>query len=325
MSIIIAAALLLFLAPELATVASPPRLLSDISTTASIVPDSPVPGGTRNASAACELDLSAEMFGGVEEACGRGGNLDRSRCCPVLAAWLFAAHARSAFRLRPSASATPAAAAAEYSLPMMPDTDSKRCADALQTALAARNIRLPRSNATCDAALCFCGIHLHEIGSLSCSAAFNLSSSGEVGAVVKPTGAVGALERDCRNATFAGCSRCLNSLEKLKGGVGGGGGERVARMMDRDCRLMGLTWLLGRNKTAYIPTVSAVLRAILYSAVPPAPPYRCSSDRENMPLAVDTFQFERAAVRESSSVSRYTPGIGVYSVVALSAAVRVVM
>ncbi|KAK8961832.1 hypothetical protein KSP40_PGU018151 [Platanthera guangdongensis] len=315
MSIIIAAALLLFLAP----------LLSDISTTASIVPDSPVPGGTRNASAACELDLSAEMFGGVEEACGRGGNLDRSRCCPVLAAWLFAAHARSAFRLRPSP--TPAAAAAEYSLPMMPDTDSKRCADALQTALAARNIRLPRSNATCDAALCFCGIHLHEIGSLSCSAAFNLSSSGEVGAVVKPTGAVSALERDCRNATYDGCSRCLNSLEKLhrqlKGG--GGGGERVARMMDRDCRLMGLTWLLGRNKTAYIPTVSAVLRAILYSAVPPAPPYRCSSDRENMPLAVDTFQFERAAVRESSSVSRYTPVIGVYSVVALSAAVSVVM
>lgn len=45
----------------------------------------------------CRLDLSAELFGGVGEACGR--NLDRSRCCPVLAAWLFAAHARSALEI----------------------------------------------------------------------------------------------------------------------------------------------------------------------------------------------------------------------------------
>ena len=37
----------------------------------------------------CRLDLSAELFGGVNDACGR--DLDRSRCCPVLAAWLFAA------------------------------------------------------------------------------------------------------------------------------------------------------------------------------------------------------------------------------------------
>lgn len=45
----------------------------------------------------CKLDISAELFGGVNEACS--GNLDRSRCCPVLAAWLFAAHARYCMRV----------------------------------------------------------------------------------------------------------------------------------------------------------------------------------------------------------------------------------
>lgn len=52
------------------------------------VPAFPVQNGPQT----CRLDLSAELFGGVREACGQ--NLDRSRCCPVLAAWLFAAHAR---------------------------------------------------------------------------------------------------------------------------------------------------------------------------------------------------------------------------------------
>lgn len=58
---------------------------------ANTVPAFPV----QNAPQICKLDLSAELFGGVSEACGQ--NLDRSRCCPVLAAWLFAAHARFVF------------------------------------------------------------------------------------------------------------------------------------------------------------------------------------------------------------------------------------
>ncbi|CAH2065539.1 unnamed protein product [Thlaspi arvense] len=43
------------------------------------------------------LDLSDELFGRVNEPCRR--NLDRSRCCPVLAACLLATHARSALQL----------------------------------------------------------------------------------------------------------------------------------------------------------------------------------------------------------------------------------
>lgn len=62
-------------------------------------------------------------------------------------------------------------------------------------------------------------------------------------------------------------------------------------MFNLDCQLMGLTWLLARNKTAYIPTVSAVLRAIMYSAHPPHE-NTCSPDQENMPLAVDSLQIE---------------------------------
>lgn len=69
--------------------------------------------------------------------------------------------------------------------------------------------------------------------------------------------------------------------------------ERARKMFDRDCELMGLTWLLARNKTAYIPTVSAVLRAIMYSAHPPHES-KCSPDQENMPLAVDSLQFDKA-------------------------------
>ncbi|KAM3301728.1 putative GPI-anchored protein [Capsicum chacoense] len=236
----------------------------------------------------CRLDLSDELFGGVKAACGQ--NLDRSRCCPVLAAWLFAAHARSALQI-PSA-----AAPASSDLPMMPD-DSQKCVNTLQNSLLSRNIHLPQPNATCDAVLCFCGIRLHQITSLSCPAAFNLTGAKNA----TPTAAVRNLERNCRNSSYAGCTRCLGALQKLNGDEKNrthkmeetsGVGDRVRKMLSRDCQLMGLTWLLARNKTAYIPTVSAVLRAIMYSAHPPHES-KCSPDQENMPLAVDSLQFDK--------------------------------
>lgn len=150
----------------------------------------------------CRLDLSDELFGGVSAACGR--NLDRSRCCPVLAAWLFAAHARSALEV-------PAAAPPTSSdLPMMPD-DSQKCVNSLQSSLQSRNIHIPQPNASCDAVLCFCGIRLHQITSLSCPAAFNLTGSRNA----TPTPAVKNLERNCRNSSYAGCTRCLGALQKV--------------------------------------------------------------------------------------------------------------
>ncbi|KAK2433439.1 putative GPI-anchored protein [Trifolium repens] len=230
----------------------------------------------------CRLDLSNELFGGVKDACGK--NLDRSRCCPVLAAWLFAAHARSALEITAAAPAP----AASGELPMMPD-DSQKCVNSLQDSLMSRNIRIPQPNATCDAILCFCGIRLHQISSLSCNAAFNVSGSRKN---ATPTVAVRNLENNCRNASYAGCTKCLSALQKVKSYKNGtkGSSERVKKMFNRDCELMGLTWLLAKNKTTYIPTVSAVLRAMMYSAHPHES--KCSPDQENMPLAVDSLQFE---------------------------------
>ncbi|KAK8627178.1 hypothetical protein V6N13_134799 [Hibiscus sabdariffa] len=258
----------------------------------------PVPGGDSSPNTVpafpaqtqaqiCRLDLSAELFGGVNDACGH--NLDRSRCCPVLAAWLFAAHARYALQV-----SAPAPAESELpDQPMRPD-DSQKCVNSLQSALLSKRVRIPQPNASCDAILCFCGIRLHQISSLSCPAAFNVSGHRNA----TPTAAVKNLEKNCRNSSYTGCTKCLGALQKLKGGYGKNGTqdksttERANKMFNRDCQLMGLTWLLARNKTAYIPTVSAVLRAIMYSAHPHES--KCSPDQENMPLAVDSLQFEKA-------------------------------
>ncbi|KAD3642003.1 hypothetical protein R6Q59_004626 [Mikania micrantha] len=237
----------------------------------------------------CRLDLSAELFGGVNAACGR--NLDRSRCCPVLAAWLFAAHARSALEVNASAPA--------YSdeMPMMPE-DSQNCVNSLQSSLQSRNIHIPQPNTSCDAVLCFCGIRLHQIGSLSCPAAFTITNTSRS---ATPTAAVRNLEKNCRNSSYAGCTRCLGALQKIdddgQNGTRKGHHEsdnRATKILKRDCQLMALTWLLARNKTEYIPTVSAVLRAIMYSAHPPHES-KCSPDQENMPLAVDSLQFEKSS------------------------------
>nr|DAD48358.1 TPA_asm: hypothetical protein HUJ06_018295 [Nelumbo nucifera] len=73
----------------------------------------------------CHLDLSKELFGGISEACGR--NLDRSRCCLVLAAWLFAAHARSALQV-------PSVVPTSSDSLMVPD-DSQKCVNSLQSSL----------------------------------------------------------------------------------------------------------------------------------------------------------------------------------------------
>lgn len=162
----------------------------------------------------CKLDLSNELFGGVKAACGK--NLDRSRCCPVLAAWLFAAHARSALEITPDGAGANASAPStgeQQQLPMMPD-DSQKCVNSLQDSLMSRNIRIPQPNATCDAILCFCGIRLHQISSLSCSAAFNVSGSHKN--VATPTSAVRNLENNCRNASYQGCTKCLSALQKVR-------------------------------------------------------------------------------------------------------------
>ncbi|KAJ9560660.1 hypothetical protein OSB04_005820 [Centaurea solstitialis] len=169
----------------------------------------------------------------------------------------------------------------------------------------------------------FLWIRLHQIGSLSCPAAFNVTARN---ATATATALVRGLERSCRNSSYTGCTKCLGlwkrfdwclcefteipflcvmnlftlyTFSNLKGEGKNGTkkGDRRSELMSRDCQLMGLTWLLAKNKTAYIPTVSAILRALMYSAHPA----RCSPDQANMPLAVNSLQFDRSPPSSAAS------------------------
>jgi len=249
----------------------------------------------------CHLDLSDELFGGVKEACGGGREvLDRSRCCPVLAAWLYAAHARTALQTAP-----PPVSSADLQ-PLLPD-DSQTCVDSLQSSLKTRGINIPSPNASCDPILCFCGIRLHHIASLNCPNAFNISTHNNAAA---PLAAVRALESNCTSPSYQGCTNCLKALQKVKGSPGKDGHytDRTSRMYNKDCELMGLTWLLAKNKTEYIPTVSAVLRALVYSAHPPNQS-QCSPDQENMPLAVDSVQLDHSSSAAPDAIRLHIGGL----------------
>ncbi|KAH9323456.1 hypothetical protein KI387_018095, partial [Taxus chinensis] len=229
------------------------------------IPALPVVQQQQQHNQTCRLDLSDELFGGVKEACGEGETLERSRCCPVLAAWLYAAHARTALQApaaQPAAPPLSSFSSSSDQLPVVPD-DSQACVDSLQSSLNKRGIHIPRPNATCDPILCFCGIRLHQLTSLTCPTAFNLSAPQRRNAT-NPHSALRALAANCTDPSYQGCTTCLKTLDKLKGrpGKNEGYSERTSRMYSRDCELMGLTWLLAKNKTAYIPTVSAVLRAV---------------------------------------------------------------
>lgn len=157
----------------------------------------------------CKLNLSAELFGGVKDACGHH-TLDRSRCCPVLAAWLFAAHSSYALQLSNHSPESSTESDNDDMLPIVPD-DSQNCVDSLQSSLLTRNIHIVQPNASCDAVLCFCGIRLHQISSLSCPAAFNVSNHRNA----TPTAAVRNLEKSCRNSSYSGCTKCLGALQKV--------------------------------------------------------------------------------------------------------------
>ena len=71
-------------------------------------------------------------------------------------------------------------------------------------------------------------------------------------------------------------------------------------MHNKDCEMMGLTWLLAKNRTAYMHTVSAVIRAIMMS--PEGADHResCALSSDGLPLAVDSSDISD----QSSSVTR---------------------
>jgi hypothetical protein len=243
--------------------------------------------------AGCPLDLPDDLFHNVKSACGvgkgkseddRSGELRRSRCCPVLAAWLYSAYSETALGVGGGG----APQTMSYDLPLLPD-DSETCVDGLEKALRNKGIDLVKPNETCDVVYCYCGIRLHP---LSCPEAFSVSSDGKL----VGDHSVKLLERDCLSTAvngfsgLSGCSKCLKRLYKLndqKSGNRSRREDRTSKMHNRDCELMGLTWLLAKNRSTYIHTVSAVLRAIMMSSNG-SDPRSCTLNSDGMPLAVDS-------------------------------------
>ncbi|CAL9073493.1 unnamed protein product [Musa textilis] len=240
------------------------------------------------ASATCPLDLPSDLLPSVTAACSSpsasGSHLrlpSRSRCCPALAAWLYAAYSPSALAARPLPSAG-------YDLPALPD-DSESCAAGVERAMRDRGVALPRANATCDAAYCYCGVRLRR---LACAGGFVADTAAGLWV---PAGDGGRrLESDCAQPGLAGCSRCLRSLNQvsrpslslsLSGGTAGTHG--------RECQLMGVTWLLSRNRTLYLPSATAILRVLMAAdAVGSSDPTSCSLSQDAMPLAVGSTQID---------------------------------
>ncbi|XP_057514842.1 uncharacterized GPI-anchored protein At4g28100-like [Actinidia eriantha] len=255
--------------------------------------------------AGCPLVLPDELFHGVKSACASGksatersGQLRRSRCCPVLAAWLYFAYSGTALG---RAGRTPETAS--YDLPLLPD-DSEMCVDGLHKALNNRGIELVKPNETCDVVYCYCGIRLHP---LSCPEAFTVSENGNLVGDEN----VRRLERDCLShgvngyTGLGGCSKCLHSLYLLnedKTLNKSKSEDRTTKMHTRDCELMGLTWLLAKNRSAYIHTVSSVLRAIMMSTDGSDPP-SCKVNSDGMPLAIDSSEING----QSSSTTLQLP------------------
>ncbi|XWS50810.1 hypothetical protein CRYUN_Cryun12cG0120900 [Craigia yunnanensis] len=257
----------------------------------------------------CPLDLPEELFHSIKSACGTKknngitGQLHRSRCCPVLAAWLYAGY--SATALGRAGRVVPAMAGRNpsYDMPLLPD-DSETCVDDLGKALRQKGIELAKPNETCDLVYCYCDIRLHP---LSCPDAFSVNQKGNLVGDEN----VDRLERNCLSSStnvngfpgLGGCNNCLKSLHLLnkKNTLNSSKSEeRTTKIHNKDCQLMGLTWLLAKNRTAYIRTVSAVLRAIIMSK-DGSNPSSCTLNSDGMPFAVDSSEI----YDQSSSVTLY--------------------
>ncbi|KAK4280714.1 hypothetical protein QN277_012298 [Acacia crassicarpa] len=250
----------------------------------------------------CPLDLSDEFFQGVKSACGANKHHDdadrglhRSRCCPVLAAWLYSAYSATALgRVSGTGQASKGRNAhkTSYDMPLLPD-DSETCVSDLGKALKVKGIDLIQPNETCDVVYCYCGIRLHP---LSCPEAFSVNQDGKV----VEDESVKMLGRNCLSSSsnvdklpgLGGCSKCLNSLYKLnkKTSNSSKSQDRTTKIHNKDCQLMGLTWLLAKNRSAYIHTVSGVLRAFMLSS-DGSDPKSCTLNSDGMPLAVDSSEF----------------------------------
>ncbi|KAL9253452.1 putative GPI-anchored protein [Drosera capensis] len=210
--------------------------------------------------------------------------IKKTRCCPTLAAWLYWAYSGTALNGHDGigeTKTTTTATATTMNMPMMPD-DSETCVEAVEEGMREKGVVLGKVNGSCGLVYCYCGIRLHG---LSCPG------------FVTGDQRVRRLERDCRG----GCDTCLHSLYQL-GKTRNGSAEKIedkrtSKMRSKECELMGITWLLAKNRSAYMDTVTSVLRAMMMSPNG-SYPRSCSLKSNEFPIAVDS-----AEISSSTSAS----------------------
>ena len=176
---------------------------------ASTIPAFPEQSEAAATSSVCQLTPSPPLLPAVLASCNAGGGgggalPPRLRCCPALAAWLYAAYAPTALGGGGGSERPAAAADVADLLPLLPD-DAEECAGAAERALRSAGATLPQpqpqpqvgsnGTTTCDVPFCYCGVRLRRP------------------VCPVPAGrAARRLERDCARPGLAGCSRCLRAL-----------------------------------------------------------------------------------------------------------------
>ncbi|KAF3332729.1 GPI-anchored protein [Carex littledalei] len=250
------------------------------------------------ASHTCPLNPNDALLPSLSTSCNPASSpLSLSKCCPSLAAYLYAAYAATS--LQATAASSISTSTRPDPLPVLPD-DAEACSGAVDRVLREKGVELPRGNGTCDLALCGCGVKLRR---MTCQSGMFADVEGMW---VPVPGAAKRLERNCARPGLTRCGRCLRALNLLK--TSGGNTTAIKKMKEtgaheQECQLMGLTWLLMRNGTRYLPAATGALRALIAAdlAGSKVDPTTCSLSTDNLPLAVGSEQLNG---QDSSSSHR---------------------